>query len=78
MGLMQAMELVEDRATKAPSPRLATALLEAAKEEDLLIGLGGLHGQVIRMGPSLLVTGPQVDEALERLGRACAAVDRAR
>jgi alanine-glyoxylate transaminase / (R)-3-amino-2-methylpropionate-pyruvate transaminase len=78
MGLMQAMELVEDRATKAPSPRLATALLEAAKEEDLLIGLGGLHGQVIRLGPSLLVTGPQVDEALERLGRACAAVDRAR
>jgi alanine-glyoxylate transaminase / (R)-3-amino-2-methylpropionate-pyruvate transaminase len=71
MGLMQALELVEDPNTKQPSPRLALALLEAAKEERLLIGLGGLYGQVIRVGPSLLITPEQVDDALERLARAC-------
>ncbi|MBA2246460.1 MAG: aminotransferase class III-fold pyridoxal phosphate-dependent enzyme, partial [Gemmatimonadetes bacterium] len=76
MGLMQALELVEDRRSKQPSPRRALALLEAAKEEGLLIGVGGLHGQVIRVGPSMLVTEQQVADALERLGRACARVDR--
>lgn len=71
MGLMQALELVEDPQTKAPSSKKAKAFLEATKEEGLLIGLGGLHGQVIRLGPSMLVTEDQVDDALGRLGRAC-------
>jgi 4-aminobutyrate aminotransferase len=74
MGLMQAMELVEDRTTKAPSPRRGRALLEAAKEEGLLIGAGGLNGHVIRIGPSLLITEEEVAEALARLQRACARV----
>ncbi len=75
LGLMQALELVEDRETKAPSPKKAKALLEATKAEGLLIGLGGLDGQVIRLGPSMLVTEAQVDDALDRLGRACGRVE---
>ncbi len=78
MGLMQALELVEDPATKEPAPRLAGMLLNAAKDEGLLIGIGGLHGQVIRIGPSLLISEAEVDEAVERLGRACATVEAAR
>ena len=76
MGLMQALELVEDRQTKEPSPRKAAALLEAAKDEGLLIGVGGLNGQIIRLGPSMLVTEEEVADALERLGRACERVDQ--
>jgi 4-aminobutyrate aminotransferase-like enzyme len=68
---MRALEIVEDRDTKEPAPQLAKALLEAAKDEGLLIGLGGLHGQVIRIGPSLLITEAEVAEGLDRLGRAC-------
>ncbi|MDR0788199.1 MAG: aspartate aminotransferase family protein [Gemmatimonadota bacterium] len=75
LGLMQGMELVEDRASKEPSPRRATALLEACREEGLLVGLGGLRGQVMRFGPSMLVTREEVDEALARLGRACEVVE---
>jgi alanine-glyoxylate transaminase/(R)-3-amino-2-methylpropionate-pyruvate transaminase len=75
MGLMQAMELVEDRRTKQPSARRAAALLEAAKDEGLLIGVGGLHGQVARMGPSMLITEAEIDDALARLARACDRVD---
>jgi 4-aminobutyrate aminotransferase-like enzyme len=71
LGLMQAMELVEDRSTKTPAPERASALLEAAKAERLLLGLGGLHGQVIRFGPSMLVTEAEVDDGLGRLARAC-------
>jgi len=75
MGLMQAMELVEDPTTKEPSPRRAQAVLEAAKDEGLLVGLGGRHGNVVRMGPSMLITAEEVDDAMARLARACRAVD---
>lgn len=71
MGLMQALELVEDRETKMPNPKAAKLLLEAAKTERLLVGVGGLHGQVIRLGPSMLVGEGEVADALDRLGRAC-------
>ena len=74
MGLMQGMELVEDRKSRAPSPKRGKALLEATRREGLLIGLGGLHGQVVRIGPNLLFSAAEVDELLERLGRACGAV----
>jgi 4-aminobutyrate aminotransferase-like enzyme len=77
MGLMQALEIVEDKTSKTPSPKKAKALLEAAKSESLLIGLGGLNGHVIRMGPSLLVTEDETADALARLGRACEKVARA-
>ncbi len=75
MGLMQALELVTDRAARTPDPDRAARLLEATKEEGLLVGRGGLHGQVIRIGPSMLITEGEVDEGLERLSRACTRVD---
>ncbi|MFQ5690342.1 MAG: aspartate aminotransferase family protein [Gemmatimonadota bacterium] len=71
MGLMQAIEVVENRETKRPAPGIARRLLEATREEGVLIGLGGLHGHVVRMGPSMLITEAEIDEGLERLGRAC-------
>ncbi len=75
MGLMQALELVEDPVGKEPAPRLAGMLLNAARDEGLLIGIGGLHGHVIRIGPSLLISETEVEEALDRLGRACRTVE---
>ncbi len=75
MGLMQALELVEDPVGREPAPRLAGMLLSAARDEGLLIGIGGLHGHVIRIGPSLLISEAEVDEALDRLGRACRTVE---
>ena len=77
MGLMQALELVEDRDTKEPSPQKANALLEAARRNGLLIGVGGLYGQVIRIGPSLLITKDEITEGLELLKRACHQVEDA-
>ncbi|MBI4502261.1 MAG: aspartate aminotransferase family protein [Gemmatimonadetes bacterium] len=71
MGLMQALELVEDKKTKEPSPKKAGALLEAAKEERLLIGTGGLNGHVIRIAPQMLMTEADIADGLERLERAC-------
>lgn len=74
LGLMQALEIVEDPESKRPDPKRAVALLNAARAEGLLIGLGGLHGQVVRLGPSLLVTEAEIAEGIEKLERACAKV----
>jgi hypothetical protein len=46
MGLMQALELVEDRQTKAPAARATAELMEAARENGLLLGKGGMYGNV--------------------------------
>ncbi len=75
MGLMQAIELVKDRATKEPDAERTGAFMEAAKAEGLLLGKAGLRDNVIRFGPSLLVTEEEVNDALARVGRACARVD---
>lgn len=71
MGMMQALELVENRETKEPSPKKAMALLEAAREQRLLIGTGGLHGHVIRIAPQMLMSEAEMADGLERLARAC-------
>ena len=74
-GLMTAMELVKDRGTKEPVAPRTTAFMEAAKAEGLLLGKAGFRDNVIRFGPSLLVTAEEVDDAVARVGRACAEVD---
>lgn len=75
MGLMWGLEIVTDGQSKKPDPGRTAALLEAAKDECLLVGSGGLYGNVIRMGPSMLITEDELAEAVERLARACARAD---
>jgi 4-aminobutyrate aminotransferase-like enzyme len=72
LGLMQALELVKDRESRTPDAARAQAVLEGARTEGLLLGAAGLWGNVVRLGPNLLVTEAEVSEALARLGRACA------
>ena len=62
MGLLQAIELVQDRKTKVPAPAAANCVLEAARENGLLVGKGGLHGNVIRISPPLNISRADVDE----------------
>lgn len=70
MGLMQALELVEDRKTKEPAPKRTGQLLEAAKRHGLLLGKGGLYGNVIRISPSMLVSESEISDGADRLERA--------
>ncbi|HXN24942.1 MAG TPA: aspartate aminotransferase family protein [Candidatus Dormibacteraeota bacterium] len=69
MGLMQALELVKDRQTKEPAPEATAQLLERARDNALLIGKGGLYGNVIRLSPMLNITKPDVDEAVRLLDK---------
>jgi 4-aminobutyrate aminotransferase len=68
MGLMQGLELVGEN--KAPFPEAVTRIFELTKKEGLLIGKGGLMGNVIRITPPLNVTKDQVDQAIGALDRA--------
>ncbi|HVP42299.1 MAG TPA: aspartate aminotransferase family protein [Terriglobales bacterium] len=78
MGLMQALELVEDRDTKQPAAKETNALLDECRKAGLLVGKGGLYGNVIRMSPPLNITKADVDEACRMLDKAFAAVEEGR
>jgi 4-aminobutyrate aminotransferase len=77
MGLMQAIELVEDRKTKAPATAQSALLMEAARENRILMGKGGLYGNVLRVTPPMNIGRSDVDQfitALDKSLTACGAV----
>ncbi|MBZ5661245.1 MAG: aspartate aminotransferase family protein [Acidobacteriia bacterium] len=66
-GLMIGLELVKDRQTKEPAPEATNQLLERTRDHGLLIGKGGLYGNVIRLSPMLNIGKADVDEAVRIL-----------
>ena len=60
-GLMLGMEMVKDRATKAPATAETLQAMETMRECGLLIGKGGLHGNVYRMKPPMCLTREDAD-----------------
>jgi len=64
-GLMIGIELVADG--KAPAPHKLARMLELTREAGLLIGKGGLYGNVIRLTPPMTVTESELDTGLETL-----------
>jgi 4-aminobutyrate aminotransferase len=72
MGLMQGIELVKDRQTKEPATEATNLVMERARVNGLLVGRGGLHGNVIRMSPPLNISRADVDQALAALDKSLA------
>ena len=71
-GLMVALEAVrtEHDNTFEPYPQKASELLEACKQNGLLLGKGGAFGNVIRITPMLNVTPNEIDEGINILNEA--------
>ena len=65
-GLMFAIEMV-DPDTDAPSSVLAGRVLEAARERGLLVGKGGVHGNVLRMAPPMNLSTEEAAEGRDIL-----------
>jgi 4-aminobutyrate aminotransferase len=61
-GLLVAVELTLP-GTLTPDPAAASAVLEATRAAGLLIGKGGLAGNVLRIAPALTVTPGEIDTA---------------
>ncbi|MCC7308791.1 MAG: aspartate aminotransferase family protein, partial [Acidobacteria bacterium] len=66
-GLMQGIELVKDRETKEPAADAVLKVFEETKRRGVLIGKGGLYGNVIRTGMMLNSTKDNVDELIGAL-----------
>ena len=60
-GLMQAIECVQPGSIE-PNPSAAASLIEVCKDKGLLVGKGGLYGNVIRLTPMLNVTEAEMTE----------------
>ena len=73
-GLMIGLELVE-HGTERPSPGAAAAALEEARKGGLLVGKGGLYGNVIRLAPPMTLSDEETTEGLQILTDALARVD---
>jgi alanine-glyoxylate transaminase/(R)-3-amino-2-methylpropionate-pyruvate transaminase len=70
MGLMIGVELVRDRATREPAKQETADVLEACREMGMLIGKGGLDGNILRIKPPMCITREDADYALAVLERA--------
>lgn len=72
-GLMIGIELISPDG--APNRTAASAVHELAKQRGLLIGKGGLHGNVLRVSPPMTLTEAEADEGLAILADVLSAVD---
>jgi 4-aminobutyrate aminotransferase len=65
-GLMIGVELVRP-GTLEPDAAAAALAIELAREGGLLLGKGGLYGNVLRIAPPLSVAAPEIEEGLRIL-----------
>jgi 4-aminobutyrate aminotransferase/(S)-3-amino-2-methylpropionate transaminase len=72
LGLMAGIELVEDRDRKTPAGEAASAIQARLLEDGFLIGVGGYHGNVLRVQPPLVIEDTDLDRAVDALDRALA------
>jgi hypothetical protein len=78
LGLLVAVELVSDRATKEPFQRseaVTERLLAACLENGLIVypaskGADGTNGDAVLFGPPLTISDPEVDAVVERFTEA--------
>jgi 4-aminobutyrate aminotransferase len=68
-GLMLGVELVVPGGT-SPNASAAGSVMEHARREGLLIGKGGVYGNVLRIAPPLTLTESEADEGYAMLERA--------
>jgi taurine-pyruvate aminotransferase len=80
-GLLQAVELVKDRASKEPvEPSTITAIVDSCKANGVLVGRSGggrRYGNVIVFSPPLVITRAECDRLVETLDRAIASLPAA-
>jgi 4-aminobutyrate aminotransferase-like enzyme len=72
---MQGVELVRDEpgGDRTPAADATLRVLEEARKGGLLVGRGGLYGNVLRVAPPLIVETAEIEHAVGVLDRALSA-----
>ncbi|MEB3195589.1 MAG: aspartate aminotransferase family protein [Candidatus Sericytochromatia bacterium] len=73
-GLMLGVELVEDPRSKLPALVETKRVLELMKDDGVIVGRGGLHGNVLRLQPPMVITRGDCDRLVTSMRRAIATV----
>lgn len=64
-GLLIGIEFVKNKKSKEYAPEETSEIMEHCKDGGLLLGKGGLYGNVIRIAPALSITKKQADKILD-------------
>jgi len=67
-GLMIGIELIKDK-NKTPAPQEAGHIRQLCREAGILVGVGGVFGNVVRLQPPLVLTSEEVQRVLEVLDK---------
>src|SRR5690606_7797805 len=70
MGLMQGVEIIKPGTDKEPDAARTAAVMAAARDQGLLIGKGGLYGNVLRISPHLGINGDDIEAGCDMLAKA--------
>jgi alanine-glyoxylate transaminase / (R)-3-amino-2-methylpropionate-pyruvate transaminase len=76
IGLMLGMELVRDRNTKEPAKVETLEVLEQAREMGVLLGKGGIDGNVLRIKPPMCVTVEDAEFTIQVLHQALNSIEQ--
>lgn len=77
MGLMIGVELVRDRKTKEPASLETIRVMDLCRDRGVLLGKGGVCGNVLRIKPPYCITHEDVESLLEALEESLAVVKAA-
>ncbi|MBW2219171.1 MAG: aspartate aminotransferase family protein [Deltaproteobacteria bacterium] len=72
-GLMIGIELIKDK-DKTPAPEEAGEVRKLCREAGILVGVGGVFGNVVRLQPPLVLTSEEVQRVLEVLEKSMEAL----
>lgn len=75
LGLMIGVELVRDEKL-TPANTEAEAVRDTLLREGVLVGVGGVYGNVLRFQPPLIITKEQIDHALDAFAAALTEVSQ--
>ena len=74
-GLLLGIELVKDKLSKEHAPGAVLQLLELSRNAGLLLGKGGLRGNVVRIAPPLSISKSQCEDIIRILDQSFAVID---
>jgi 4-aminobutyrate aminotransferase len=64
-GLIIGIEIIKNQKNKIPAPEETEKLREFCRNNGILIGHGGVKGNVLRIQPPITITNSQIDRVLE-------------